>query len=124
VCSTMLSRRGEEVFISADWQKGDDGRAFEYPSDDEAPDVATENVEFHRIVHEEVERLPAVYGSVMALFLVQDLSYEEIVEVTGLPLGTVKVRLFRARSMLRNSVLRRLSGPTRHERAGKAAAKL
>ena len=29
------------------------------------------------------------------------LTYEEIVDVTGLPLGTVKNRLFRAREMMR-----------------------
>jgi DNA-directed RNA polymerase specialized sigma24 family protein len=37
------------------------------------------------------------------------LSYEEIVEVVGVPLGTVKARLFRARMMLRDAVARRLS---------------
>jgi DNA-directed RNA polymerase specialized sigma24 family protein len=36
------------------------------------------------------------------------MSYEQIVEVTGLPLGTVKVRLFRARTMLRSAVAKRL----------------
>jgi RNA polymerase sigma-70 factor (ECF subfamily) len=30
-----------------------------------------------------------------------DFSYDEIAEVTGLPLGTVKNRLFRAREMMR-----------------------
>jgi DNA-directed RNA polymerase specialized sigma24 family protein len=29
------------------------------------------------------------------------MSYDEIAEVTGLPLGTVKNRLFRAREMMR-----------------------
>jgi DNA-directed RNA polymerase specialized sigma24 family protein len=37
----------------------------------------------------------------------QDLTYEEIVEVTGLPLGTVKNRLFRAREMMRQQFLLR-----------------
>jgi DNA-directed RNA polymerase specialized sigma24 family protein len=37
----------------------------------------------------------------------QDLSYDEIAEVTGLPLGTVKNRLFRARESMRDHLLQR-----------------
>jgi len=37
----------------------------------------------------------------------QDLSYDEIAEVTGLPLGTVKNRLFRAREAMRDQLLER-----------------
>ena len=44
---------------------------------------------------------PANYRELIILRHSQDLSYEEIVEVTGLPLGTVKNRLFRAREMMR-----------------------
>lgn len=49
-----------------------------------------------------------MYGAVCTLFFVQDMSYDQIVEVTGLPLGTVKVRLFRGRVMLREAVANRL----------------
>jgi RNA polymerase sigma-70 factor (ECF subfamily) len=35
------------------------------------------------------------------------LSYEEIAEVTGLPLGTVKNRLFRAREAMREQLMQR-----------------
>jgi RNA polymerase sigma-70 factor, ECF subfamily len=37
----------------------------------------------------------------------RDLSYDEIAEVTGLPLGTVKNRLFRAREMMRTLFIER-----------------
>jgi DNA-directed RNA polymerase specialized sigma24 family protein len=36
------------------------------------------------------------------------MSYEEIVQVTGLPLGTVKARLFRARAMLQKAIVKRM----------------
>jgi len=48
-----------------------------------------------------VRALPANYRELIILRHSQDLSYEEIVDVTGLPLGTVKNRLFRAREMMR-----------------------
>ncbi len=52
-------------------------------------------------------RLPVQYREILTLFYVQELSYEEIAGVTGLPLGTVKTHLFRARSSLRNVLLDR-----------------
>ncbi len=36
-----------------------------------------------------------------------DLSYDEIAEVTGLPLGTVKNRIFRAREAMRTLLVER-----------------
>jgi RNA polymerase sigma-70 factor (ECF subfamily) len=48
-----------------------------------------------------VEKLPAAYKELIVLRHGRDMSYDEIAEVTGLPLGTVKNRLFRAREMMR-----------------------
>ena len=55
-----------------------------------------------------LNNLPPLYGGMLTMFLLDDLSYEEIVKITGLPLGTVKARLFRARGMLRTAVLQRM----------------
>jgi RNA polymerase sigma-70 factor (ECF subfamily) len=45
---------------------------------------------------------------VLILRNVEDLSYEELGEITDLPEGTVKSRLHRARAMLKAGVERRL----------------
>lgn len=106
VCSTRLSRRGGALFVSTD--EAEEGESTkELSSVDDAPDVSLEKGELERIVQEEIAKLPTVYGSILTLFLVQDMSYGELVEVTGLPLGTVKVRLFRARDLLRRAVATR-----------------
>jgi RNA polymerase sigma-70 factor, ECF subfamily len=47
-----------------------------------------------------IEALPGKYREVFVLRQSENLSYEEIAQITGLPLGTVEVRLFRARQRL------------------------
>jgi len=54
-----------------------------------------------------VHSLPLAYRELIVLRHSQDLTYEEIVDVTGLPLGTVKNRLFRAREMMRQQFVDR-----------------
>lgn len=54
-----------------------------------------------------VQLLPHAYRELILLRHSYDLSYDEIAEVTGLPLGTVKNRLFRAREAMREQLLQK-----------------
>ena len=54
-----------------------------------------------------VRALPAAYRELILLRHSHDMSYDEIAEVTGLPLGTVKNRLFRAREAMRQEFIER-----------------
>jgi RNA polymerase sigma-70 factor (ECF subfamily) len=47
-----------------------------------------------------LERLPAKYRQVVALFYMQEKSYDEVARMLDLPVGTVKTYLFRARKSL------------------------
>jgi RNA polymerase sigma factor (sigma-70 family) len=90
------------------------------------PDRIAEDAELDRIVREEIERLPADAALVMTLFVLHEQSYEEIVAITGLPLGTVKNRLFRARLKLRDAVTAhyRVHGAAEAERNTATTGKL
>jgi RNA polymerase sigma-70 factor (ECF subfamily) len=48
-----------------------------------------------------IEALPEKYRTVITLYHLQGKQYEEIAEVLGLPMGTVKTHLFRAKDQLR-----------------------
>lgn len=48
-----------------------------------------------------IEALPEKYRTVITLYHLQGRQYEEIAEVLGLPMGTVKTHLFRAKEHLR-----------------------
>lgn len=52
-----------------------------------------------------IEKLPATYRTLVTLYHNEDLSYDEIGQITGLPAGTVKSYLFRARRELKNHLL-------------------
>jgi len=55
-------------------------------------------------MHAELQRLPLIERDVLTLFYLKELSLSELSEVLGVPLGTVKSRLFRARQLLRNQI--------------------
>jgi RNA polymerase sigma-70 factor (ECF subfamily) len=58
----------------------------------------------HQLVRQAIEGLTAQLRDVLILRELKGLSYNEIADVTKLPLGTVMSRLFRAREQLRQSL--------------------
>jgi RNA polymerase sigma factor (sigma-70 family) len=56
----------------------------------------------------EVAKLPIPYGTILTLYHLQELSYSEISEITGMPDGTVKSYLFRARKLLKDKLAKHL----------------
>ena len=57
-----------------------------------------------RLVEQALLRLPAEYREILVLRELEDLSYKEIAEIAGVPLGTVMSRLSRARERLRQQL--------------------
>lgn len=57
------------------------------------------------IVHE-INQLPDNYRLVVNLFHIDDYSYQEIAEITGLSEGTIKSHLFRARKILKDKLVK------------------
>ena len=64
------------------------------------PEQALDKKEIQDTVQKAIMSLPAQYRAAILLRHQQDLSYAEIAQALGLPIGTVKTHLFRAREML------------------------
>ncbi len=60
-----------------------------------------ERGEMSACVREKIDRLPESHRAVILLYDMQGLSHQEIADVLGTEVGTVKVRLHRARKRLR-----------------------
>ncbi len=74
----------------------------------ERPDEAMAGRQVEVIVRESIAEVDENFRECLILCDVEELSYEEIAEITQLPVGTVKSRIFRGRAQLRAIVERRL----------------
>ena len=72
---------------------------------DEPVDTFVIGKNISEIVKKKIEKLPAIYKTLISLYHNEELSYDEIGTITGLPAGTVKSYLFRARRQLKNDLL-------------------
>jgi RNA polymerase sigma-70 factor (ECF subfamily) len=73
-------------------------------SDIARPDDMASGKQAERIVQKAIAELEPSFRECLILRDVEDLSYEDIVEITGLPEGTVKSRIHRARAQLKDIV--------------------
>lgn len=87
----------------------DEHGTYEKPlaSDALTPEQESEQAERRAEIEEVVQRLAPAYRELILLRHAHDMSYDEIAEVTGLPLGTVKNRIFRAREAMRFALVER-----------------
>ena len=105
-CVTRLTRASPETVSSI--HQGGERMDLEPAATEMPPDKMFESQEIQSIVGEEIQKLSATYAAVVTLFFVQEMSYQEICDATGLPLATVKVRLLRGRAHLQEALVKRL----------------
>ena len=63
-----------------------------------------ETADLHHYIREQIELLPLQYRTVLTLFHLEEFSYQEIEQITGMPEGTVKSYLFRAKALLKKKL--------------------
>jgi RNA polymerase sigma-70 factor, ECF subfamily len=98
------AHRMKKKMVRIDSPGDPDGETLEIHDCSYDPDTIFEKKERTRMIHDAIESLP---GELKVLVVLRDLeghSYEDIAEMTGVNLGTVKSRLARARHLLRDSL--------------------
>lgn len=97
--------RSKEFFSDQDLQESE--RGGNLVEDHKSLLHIAESKNISELLNECIDELPAKYGSVLTLFHLNQLKYEEISKITGSPIGTVKSYLFRGRSLLRELIINR-----------------
>jgi RNA polymerase sigma-70 factor (ECF subfamily) len=70
----------------------------------ESPDTSIQRGDEIALVRALIHRLPEPFRATLVLRELEELSYKQIAQVTGVPMGTVMSRLARARQMLANEL--------------------
>ncbi|NET53230.1 MAG: sigma-70 family RNA polymerase sigma factor [Merismopedia sp. SIO2A8] len=85
--------------------QADDGELnWELPSGDPLPAQELLTEEFYKQLQVAIAELPETFRTTIVLREIQGLSYEEIADITGVSLGTVKSRIARARQRLQTQL--------------------
>jgi len=79
---------------------GEDEETFEIPDESYRPDQLADSGIKDEIIQKALLKISPVYRDMVVLRDIQELSYEEIAEITGVNVGTVKSRINRGRAQL------------------------
>ncbi|GMU65332.1 MAG: RNA polymerase sigma24 factor [Acidobacteriota bacterium] len=97
----IRKRRLRLVPLSRPDEDGEGSHEIEVAAEGPSALDRMEGAERDAKVRDAIEELPWEYRELIVLRHYGELAYEEIAETKGMPLGTVKNKLFRARQMLR-----------------------
>jgi RNA polymerase sigma-70 factor (ECF subfamily) len=96
--TTELDAQAERVLQNSSGSTLGEGQA--------GPAEVLEGAQLEQIVQRAIGKLEEEHRLLLLLRDVEEMSYEEIMQVTGLPEGTVKSRLHRARQALKEEITR------------------
>jgi RNA polymerase sigma-70 factor (ECF subfamily) len=103
-------RNNQPLSLDAPLNLDDGEMDWEIASDTPGPDEDLATREFYDQLREAIADLPEVFRTTIVLREIQGLAYEEIAEMTGVSLGTVKSRIARARLRLQSQLQNYLDG--------------
>jgi RNA polymerase sigma factor (sigma-70 family) len=102
VCNAEFARRGKQEIPADDADEASAAADPIWQEPEASPETALLRHQDGATIRRLVAALPAPFREAIVLREVNDLSYQEIAEVAGVPVGTVMSRLARARAMLRS----------------------
>jgi len=108
VCRRLGLDRSRRRMLSLERGEDDGGVQFRPEAEGPGPQVLVEQKELAELIRRAVDTLTGHQREVFLLYQYQDLTYAEIAEVLGRPLGTVKSDMHYALKALRTKLRRHL----------------
>ena len=105
-CYDVLRSRQRRATESLDDLPVEQEYAHQLLDDAESPEQHAERMELNSAIEQGIQSLPPDQRLALILCDVHGYAYEEIAEITQMPIGTVKSRISRGRAKLRNYLYR------------------
>lgn len=105
ICSDILRRRQRNTNIVSISQVAEEKKDIDIKDNEPTPEESYEITERQLAVRQAISELREEYRVVITLCDIEGMSYDEIAEVLGLPSGTVKSRINRARNSLKKILM-------------------
>jgi RNA polymerase sigma-70 factor (ECF subfamily) len=102
LAKSHLRRRKLRTLLMVTRTRDEPDPVFEGADEAPGPDVEIDSTMKEEQIQKALGTLPVRFREVIVFRDIQEMSYEEIVAITGLPMGTVKSRINRGRSMLQD----------------------
>jgi len=96
-------RRRRQIFSINSY--GEEKENYEIPDENYRPDVMTDSGIKDQIIQKALLKISTAYREAVILRDIQELSYEEIAEIMGITVGTVKSRINRGRAQLQKLLI-------------------
>lgn len=80
---------------------GEENKNFDIKDDAHGPDELTDSNLKEKIIQDALLKVNPIYRKMVIMRDIQELTYEEIAQITGKEIGTVKSRINRGRAQLR-----------------------
>jgi RNA polymerase sigma-70 factor (ECF subfamily) len=99
-CKTRLARAKREKTFSLNDINDDNEKQYDIPDECFSPDSEVNSQYLNKFIQKALDSISETYRELVILRDIENFSYEEISEITGLPMGTVKSRINRGREKL------------------------
>ena len=101
-CTDVLRARRPGL-VSLDSSDGEDAAAWA-AADDDTPHEELERIELASELERGIQALPPLYRESFVLKHIEGLAYDEMSDILGVPRDTLKMRVYKARTLLCRSL--------------------
>lgn len=97
-------RHVDPISLDAPMNMEEGDMEWDLPTDAPSPEETLTTTEFYEQLRSAIADLPEAFRTTIVLREIEGMPYEEIAEITGVSLGTVKSRIARARQKLQSQL--------------------